>query len=56
VKKLSGWYSKEIQMKAEITLLTDQNFSIDNYFYDGIENDIELAINTLPEQCKIIFN
>jgi RNA polymerase sigma-70 factor (family 1) len=55
VKKLSGMYSKEIQLKTEITLLTDQNFSLDTYFYDGIENDIELAINTLPEQCKIIF-
>jgi len=55
VKKLSVKYSKELQLNAELTLMTDQDFLLDNYFYIGVENDIEVAVNSLPEQCKMIF-
>jgi RNA polymerase sigma-70 factor (ECF subfamily) len=56
VKKLSQKYSQELQLNAELTLMTDQDFLLDSYFYPGVENDIEMAVNSLPEQCKVVFH
>ena len=55
VKKQSDKHLKEVMSDFEITLMSEDEFTLDTFFYDGLENDIEKAIQSLPEQCRKIF-
>lgn len=55
IKSLSEKFSEEIIQSFELTLNTDTEFSLDYYFYEGIEQDIHATIHDLPDQCRRIF-
>jgi RNA polymerase sigma-70 factor (ECF subfamily) len=55
VKNLEDRYTEEVLSNVEFTLLTEEEYTLDDYFYEGLESDIEEAIQSLPEQCRIIF-
>jgi len=54
-KKVEDKYTEETLLNIEFVLSTEEAYTLDDYFYDGIENDIVEAIQSLPEQCRIIF-
>lgn len=54
VKNLEDRYTEDVLSNAEFTLLTEE-YPLDDYFYEGLERDIDEAITSLPEQCRIIF-
>lgn len=55
VKSQSDKFSEEIIQSFELTLNTDTDFSLDYYFYDGLEEDIQNTIHDLPDQCRRVF-
>ncbi len=55
IKSQSDKFSEEIIQSFELTLNTDTDFSLDYYFYDGIEQDIQNTIHDLPDQCRRVF-
>jgi RNA polymerase sigma-70 factor, ECF subfamily len=55
VKKLENKYIEDTLLNVEFVLFTEETFTLDDYFYEGLERDIEEAIQSLPEQCRIIF-
>jgi RNA polymerase sigma-70 factor (ECF subfamily) len=55
IKSLSDKFSEEIIHSFELTLNSDAEFTLDYYFYDGIEQDIQNSIHELPDQCRRIF-
>jgi RNA polymerase sigma-70 factor (ECF subfamily) len=55
VKNLEDKYTEDTLLNVESALLMEEEFTLDDYFYEGLELDIEDAIHSLPEQCRIIF-
>lgn len=55
VKNLEEKYTEDTLLNVEFALLAEDKFTLDDYFYEGLERDIEEAIQSLPEQCRIIF-
>lgn len=53
LKNQADKYSEEIRYYPE--LFVDEEYSLDQYLYEGVEEDILEAINSLPEQCRVIF-
>lgn len=55
VSNQAGKYSEEMHFANELALFPNEEYTLDGYFYDGLEKDIEQAILTLPDQCRSIF-
>lgn len=55
IKNQSEKYLNDIQSNTEISSLTDNEFTLETFFYEGLEDDIETVILSLPEQCRKIF-
>lgn len=55
IKNLEDKYTEDTLLNVDFVLLTDEEYTLDGYFYEGLELDIEEAIQSLPEQCRIIF-
>lgn len=55
VKNLQEKYNEDVIVNAQLAQLTEEEFTLADYFYEGMEKDLENAIDSLPEQCRIIF-
>lgn len=55
IKALVEKYSEDAIYEAELLLIADSEFAMDNYLYEGLELDVKDAIQSLPEQCRKIF-
>jgi len=52
---LAHKYSEDLRLNADLTMISDEEFTLEDYLYDGLEKDIEKAVETLPDQCRVIF-
>lgn len=48
-------YTRDALLNAELMLTTDEDYTLEPYFFDGFEACLEDAINSLPEQCAAVF-
>jgi RNA polymerase sigma-70 factor, ECF subfamily len=55
-KKHSGRYHEDMKQDLKVDNINYPQIDLVPHIYDGIEKDIEAAIQSLPEQCRKIFN
>lgn len=55
IKNLADKYTEDVQANVQFTLISEAEYTLDYYFYDGMEQDMQNVISELPDQCRTIF-
>ena len=55
IKNLQDKYYEEIHQNADLLQYSEEENILEDYFYDGLEHDLKEAVQSLPEQCRIVF-